>query len=141
MSRSAVLDAILTEPRLIEAGFDDTNVKPNYDGAQRPSDKMFMVLRWEENNTGLEGDDGQVQRGSRHLAIWVHMYREFSTDFVRIDDVLNILDDVLASIVGVTGADGRSVTIVEPESRSRDLKDESYQTYCRSATYKIVGTG
>lgn len=139
MSRAAVLDAILVDSRLIDAGFDNTNVLPNYDGDQRPSDKMFMVLRWEEDDTGLQGDDGTVQRGWRHLTIWVHMYREFSTDFVRIDDVLDVLDDVLSIIVDKAGADGATVTCIEPEGRSRDLKDDTYQTYCRSAAYKIIG--
>lgn len=138
MSRAVVLDAITTDDRLIELGFDTDNVKPNYDGDQRPSDKMFMVLRWEEDDTGLQGDDAQLQHGWRHLTIWVHMYREFSTDFVRIDNVLNILDDVLSGIIDRAGGDGVTVTCVEPEGRSRDLKDDGYQTYCRSATYRIV---
>jgi len=141
MSRAAILDAILTDSQLIDLGFNDSNVLPNYDGDQRPSDKMFMVLRWEENDTGIQGDDATLQHGWRNLAIWVHMYREFSTDFDHIDDTLDILDGVLSAIVGVTGADNRTVTCVEPQGRSRDLKDDGYQTYCRSASYRIVGSG
>lgn len=133
MSRAAVLDRILTDQRMIDAGFNSNNVKPNYDGDQRPDDKMFMVLRWETQDV-----DARIQRGPRHLVIWVHMYREFSTDFVRIDDVIAALDDMLGSMIDVPGADGRSVNQIIPEGHSRDLRDEGYQTYCRSAAYSVL---
>jgi len=139
MSRAAVLDAILNDPQLIAAGFDSTNVLPNFDGSQRPSDKMFMVLRWETEDIGLKGDDSAQIRGGRHVAIWVHMYREFSTDFVRIDNVLKQIDDVLCNMVDVVGADGSTVTCIEQEGHSRDLRDDGYQTFCRSASYKVIG--
>ena len=138
MSRAVVMDAILADSRLIADGFNSDSVLANFDGKQRPSDEMFMVLRWEADDTGLQGDDGTMQRGWRRVVIWVHMYREFSTDFVRIDNVLKILDDVLSNIVNVSGADGVTVTCIEPEGYSRDLRDDGYQTYCRSASYKVI---
>lgn len=138
MARATVLDAILADPTLQGLGFDDTNVIPNYDGEQRPSDKMFMALRWETDDTGLSGDDGTQQRGWRNLVIWVHMYKVFSTAFKHIDDTLDQLDIVLTNIINTPGSDGRTVTLIEPEGRSRDLKDSTYETLCRSASYKIL---
>jgi hypothetical protein len=133
MSRAAVIDAIIAEPRLQALGFDNTNVLPNYDGNQRPSDKLFMVLRWEAHDI-----DVRLGRGPRHLAIWTHMYRDFSTDFNHLDNVIDIVDDVLGSMESVAGADGYTVTQIDPEGRSRDLKDDGYQTYCRSASYRVI---
>jgi len=66
------------------------------------------------------------------------MYREFSTDFVRIDDVIDILDRILVEIVDAAGGDGRSVSVIEPEGHSRDLRDDGYQTICRSASYRVL---
>jgi hypothetical protein len=134
MARDAVYKAILENPRFQLEGFDYDNVLVNYDGDQRPSDKMFMVLRWEIE---LRGDD-VVMKGSRHLVIWVHMYREFSTDFVRIDNLIKTLDEVLTDIIDTPGEDGRTVVMIEPEGHSRDLRDVTYETFCRSASYKVL---
>jgi len=133
VSRAAVMDAILAEPRLQALGFDNTSVLANYDGNQRPTDKMFMVLRWEAHDI-----DVRLQRGPHHLAIWVHMYREFSTDFNHILDVIEVLDDVLTNITDTAGADGHTVTTIEAEGRSRDLKDDGYQTFCGSTSYRVI---
>lgn len=138
MARAVILDTILMDSVLQGMGFDSSNVIPNYDGEQRPSDKMFMVLRWETQDIELSGDDATMRRGPRHLVIWVHMYKDFSTDFVRIDDVIDRLDHILTDIIDQPGADGRTVTCVEPEGHSRDLKDTTYETFCRSASFKIL---
>lgn len=140
MSRAAVYDAILANSELITLGFDKTSVLINYDGEQRPSDELFLVLHWDNDEEGLRGDDGLMVRNFRPLTIWVHMYKEFSSDFVRIDDILDILDRVLTSMVHVAGADGRTVTLIEPVegSRSRDMRDDTYETLCRSTSYRIL---
>jgi hypothetical protein len=138
MARDVVLQAILDEAIFQNQGFDDSNVLVAYDGDQRPSDKMFMVLRWETEDIDLRGDDSSVTKGVRHLAIWVHMYKEFSTDFVRIDNVLKALDNVLTNIIDRAGADGRTVVMIEPEGKSRDLRDVTYETLCRSASYRVL---
>jgi hypothetical protein len=138
MSRAAVYDALVNSPDLITAGFDINSILVNYDGDQRPTDEMFMVLSWGPEAVELRGDDGQTTRKSRPLDIWVHCYREFSTDFVRIDNTFKIIDDLLASMVQVAGADGYTLTMAEFITASRDLKDDTYQTICRSSSYKIL---
>lgn len=133
MSRAVVMDAIIGDSELAGLGFDDDSVLANYDGRQRPTDKMFIVLRWEQHDWNV-----QLQRGPRNLAIWVHMYREFSTDFTRIDDVIERLDVVLSNIIDTPGRDGRTVSQIIPVGRSRDLKDDGYQTFCRSTSYQVL---
>jgi hypothetical protein len=137
MSRAAILDAIVNDSDLQAEGFDSTNVLVNYDGEQRPSDKMFLVLRWEAEDPVLLGDD-EVVRSARNLAVWVHMYREFSTDFVRIDDLIQKLNDVLSNIIDTPGADGYTVSRVEYRGSSRDLRDDGYDTLCRSTSYWML---
>ena len=140
MSRAAVFDSIIEDGQLglDDITFDSDNVLVNYDGDQRPSDSMFIVLRWETGDVELSGDDATFQRSARHLAVWVHMFQEFSTDFVRIDTVIEELDKLLVNIINKPGADGRTLVLVEPEGHSRDLRDVTYETFCRSASYKIL---
>lgn len=138
MARATVLDAIRNDSVLQDMGFDADNIKVNYDGDQRPSDQMFMVLRWETTDVELRGDDSTMTRGPRHLVIWVHMYKEFSTDFSHIDDTLTRLDTLLTNIIDKPGADGRTVTCIDTEGWSRDLRDTTYETFCRSASYKVL---
>lgn len=133
MSRAVVLDAILGDSVLQSMGFTESNVRPNFDDDQRPSDEMFMHLNWGQQNI-----DPQIRRGPRDLTIWVHMYREWSTDYARIDDVLDRLDNLLGDIVDTAGADGESVTTIDIGDKSRDLKDGGYKTLCRSASYKVL---
>lgn len=137
MSRAVVLDAIINDTVLAGMGFDGDNVLPNYTAEQRPSDNMFIVLRWETTDVTLRGDDSTMMRGPRNVNTWVHMYREFSTDFNRIDTVIDRLDFVLSNIIDVPGSDGRTVSQITAGGKSRDLKDDGYQTYCRSASYQV----
>jgi hypothetical protein len=137
MSRAAIYDAIVNEPLLTDLGFDKSSVLVNYDGDQRPNDTMFMVLTWNQDSEGLRGDD-ICFIPVKSLTIWVHVYKQFSTDFLRIDNVLNILDAVLGSMIDVGGTDGVTLSQAIPGIRSRDLKDDAYQTICRSSSYKIL---
>ena len=137
MSRAAIYDAILADPTITGLGFDKSSVLVNYNGDQRPADTMFIILTWGNEAEGLRGDD-VFMVPLKNLTIWVHMYRQFSTDFVRIDSVFDILDGILASMIEVTGADGVTLSQAIPGIRSRDLRDDAYQTLCRSSSYRIL---
>jgi|SRR6516162_267972 hypothetical protein len=137
MSRAAIYDAILAESLLTDLGFSKDTVLVNYDGDQRPSDTMFMVLSWGNEGEGLRGDD-ICFIPVKTLTIWVHVYKQFSTDFVRIDNVFNILDAVLGNMIEVDGTDGVTLSQAIPGLRSRDLRDDAYQTICRSSSYRIL---
>src|SRR5882672_5648783 len=58
VSRGVVLAAILGDSRLRAKGFNQDNVCVAYDKEQRPSDQMFMVLRY-----GTQNVDQAIQRG------------------------------------------------------------------------------
>lgn len=137
MSRAAVYDTILADPTIAALGFDKNSILVNYNGDQRPTDTMFMVLSWNTETEGLRGDD-VFNIPLKNLTIWVHMYRQFSTDFTRIDDLFNILDGIICQMIEVDGADGYTLSQAIPGTRSRDLRDDAYQTLCRSSSYRIV---
>lgn len=137
MSRAAIYDALLADSRLITIGLDTNSVLVNYDGDQRPSDTTFLVISWNPEDPALRGDD-VFERTFKNITIWIHIYREVSTDFGRIDAIIKILDDILTSMIHVAGADGYTVSCVEPAAISRDMRDDSYQTICRSRSYRIL---
>lgn len=145
MSRAAVYDALVNSPQLQALGLygesspgaDDGTIKVAYDGEQRPSDVMFLVLRWETESPELTGDDNFTRYVSPFVC-WVHMYREFSTDYNRIKDVIKVLDDIFDNMIGVDGSDGETVTMITHAERSRDLRDDGYQTICRSVQYNCL---
>jgi hypothetical protein len=137
MSRAAVYDAILADPTLTDLGYTADNFKVAYDGEQRPADTMFMVLRWETETVELRGDD-IFKRTAHPCVFWVHMYREWSTDYNHIRDTMDAVDNVLLNMIHVAGADNETVSMVTGGDRSRDLRDDGYQTLCRSVQYSVL---
>lgn len=137
MSRAAIYDALLDDQRLIDLGIDASSLLVNYDGDQRPNDTLFIVITWNPEDNAFSGDD-VVQRRFKNATIWFHIYREESTDFKRIDDVMDIVDDIYSNMIHVAGVDGQTVTLIETAGRSRDMRDDIYQTICRSGTYRIL---
>lgn len=139
MSRAVVYNALVNSSALQTLGFDGDHILANYDGEQRPNVSFnaatpyFMVLRW-----GGQRFDPRMYRGPRFFDIWIHLAREISTDYDRIDSVIEILDPLLTGIVDTPGADGMSVTTIEVVSRSMDIQDPIYNTICRSASYKMI---
>jgi len=147
MSRAVVYDALTTDPRMVALGFhgntstdpevDNSNVRVNYDGDQRPSDVMFITIGWDEDTEGLRGDDSN-KRDFWNFTMYFHMYDKFSTDYMRIIALMNLVDEIFDELVHVDGADGYTLTLIEAGTRSRDLKDETYETICKSANYKML---
>lgn len=137
MSRAAIYDALLADQRMIDLGIDRDSFLVNYDSEVRPVDRTFIIMGWANDEVGLRGDD-IFTRKTKIASFWVHILKEDSTDFGRIDAILNILDDIYLPMIHVDGQDGQTVTCVEFAGRSRDMQDDAYQTICRSTSYRIL---
>jgi len=134
MARAAVLDLLRGDAQLATLGGAGFAIEPNYSYDQRPNDKgPFVVLIWRQTDFSRE-----IQNNSaRHLNVWVHIPSAVSTDYVRIDNILDRIDELFDGVDGtdIVGADGWSLNYIQRHGRSPDLKDEDYQTICRYASY------
>gem|GEM_PF-4653488 len=70
----------------------------------------------------------------------MHIPVAISTDYVRIDKILDRCDALFraANDSQPTGGDGRTIDEIEFEGRSGDFEDAGYQTICRRASYKVL---
>lgn len=141
MSRDVVYASIIADPDLNNLGLDASSVFPNYSSDERPPGQgPFAILRWEDQpyTSGPFGESAGLRRGARHLTIWVHIPKQTSTDFTRIDAILDQIDLVLAPLEQVDGADGYTLTCITPTGRGADLRDEGFDTIVRNAGYRVL---
>ena len=135
MSRAAVLQA-LREDAQLNAIVPSENVITNYSKEGRPnpiSPGGFMVLRWESTSRAFK-----KIAGPRDLTVWAHYPAEKSTDFGRIDAILERVKDVLCDIEDTVGGDGYTVTCIEYAGESGDIKDSGFQTIARNMTFRVL---
>lgn len=135
MARDAVLSLLKNDSELATLGGTGFKVVANYSQDQRPNDVgAFIEIRW-----GVDDFDRGLQ-GPRHFDVWVHIPVSVSTDFVRIDAMIDRIDDIFAAAnaTDTVGGDGVALNYVEPEGRSGDLDDEGYMTICRRASYRAL---
>lgn len=92
-----------------------------------PGDKPFIVLRFMPDvRNPIQGTDGEV-------VFWVH---DEPGDYTRIDEVLALIKAVF---------DNRQVSepgahCVRWTGTSQDLVDDGYNTICRNASYRLIGS-
>ena len=142
MSRAAVFDALSGDTALNALGISEDTIFPNFSSDTRPvGNGAFLILRWEESTlysqtyTGMQNG---LNRAPRVLTVWAHIPIEVSTDFVRIDQILDSVDEVLLPMEHVEGSDGMTVTCIRPSGKSADQKDEGYNTITRNAAYGVL---
>jgi len=137
MARDVIYSLLKSDAELATLGGPGFVVVPNFTGDQRPNGAgAFLVIRW-----GVTGYAREVQdNGSHRFDLWVHYPVSLSTDYVRIDDMLDRCDELFraANDSQPTGADGWTVDEIDFEGRSGDFEDSGYQTICRRASYKVL---
>lgn len=140
MSRAAVYDALSESSELNQLGITEGTLFANWSLEEPPyHDGPFAILRWEsEPSPAMFDVDQPVVKNVRQLTVWVHYPIALSTDFNRIDSILNSMDSVMAGLEHSVGSDGETVTCVRPFGRSPDFKDESFQTISRNAVYQVL---
>lgn len=135
MSRAAVLSALRSDEELSELVAPE-NILTNYSLEGRPSNLepgAFIILRWEEENTS-----SSVPSVTRTLTVWAHYPAEKSTDYSRLDSIMGVVKKILTGLEHVAGQDGQTVTCVEYNGASPDLKDDAFNTISRNSTFRVL---
>ena len=135
VSRVAVFNALTTNEALNTLGIDLDSVFHNYTLEERPIKAgPFVILRWGEmDRPPFKGVKSFVR-----LTLWVHWPLEETNDFSKIDNLLDICDEVLENMNGESGIDGYTITCVRSTGRSGDLKDDGFQTISKNASYEVL---
>ncbi|OBJ08282.1 hypothetical protein [Mycobacterium sp. 1465703.0] len=143
MSRGAVMSLLRGDDQLKAAGAlagIDLVVVAEYDADQKPSDGAFIVVCWRITDYATEIQDN----GPAHFELWAHVPVAKSTDFGRIDAMLDRCDAIFKAVnedgTPVDGGDGRQLEQVGFAGRGVDITDEGYQTICKSAAYFAIGS-
>lgn len=142
MSRAAVLDLLRNDTELAElgtpAGWPALVIVPNFEADQLPSKGAFIVVCW--RHTDFE--EAVQENAERHMEIYFHVPIALSTDFGRIDNMIDRVDAIFAAVedspAGVVGGDGYRLNYVGFEGRGPDVTDPGYKTICRQAAYMAL---
>lgn len=140
MSRAAVFDALVNSADLNAIGIDETSVFHNYSLEQRPiAEGPFIILRWGDSEAPVFRDAvlGDTKSAVR-LVLWGNFPVEMTTDYNRLENLLDLCDDALSSLSQTDGGDGYVVTTVRCMGRGGDFKDDGFQTITKNAGYEIL---
>jgi hypothetical protein len=141
MARAAVLELLRGDSRLAELGGEGFVVVAQFSYDQLPNDKgAFIVIVWRHTDF----DDDIQENAEHHFDVYFHIPRKVSTDFVRIDDMNDRVDELFKAVedapAPIVGADGRQLHYVGFEGRGQDMTDDGYQTICRQASYMALSS-
>lgn len=131
-AHAAVLGLLAYDPVLQSVyGLNLNNIWPAQSVDVVPRKKPFIILRWEEET---------LQRGGfgrrEVLTVWAHEARESSTDYGRINEILDRVEEILMGSIHISGVDG-VLTQVTYNGRSGELNDEGYKTITRNAAFTV----
>ncbi|MDP7703181.1 hypothetical protein [Mycobacterium sp. TY815] len=140
MARDAVWTLLNADARLAELGGAGFMVIEQYATDQRPDAAAFIVICWRHTDFSEE-----IQANAeRHFELYVHIPVKVSTDFVRIENMIDRCDELFKAVEDstdpVVGEDGWQLDYVGFEGRGLDFEDEGYQTICKSASYMALAS-
>lgn len=136
--RDAVFTLLDTDTQLATLGGSGFLVLAQYSYDQRPAG-VFVVVVW--RTTDFE--QAIQSNAAHHFDVYVHIPIGVSTDFVRVDRILDRCDAIFGAVEDgdpLVGDDGWQLEYVGFQGRSMDMKDEDYETICRSASYYALGS-
>jgi hypothetical protein len=135
MSRAAVFEALVNDSVLNGLGINENSVFHNYSLEERPiAFGPFIILRWgDTDRPPWAGVKAPVR-----LVLWAHLPLEVTTDFSRLEKILDACDNALKSVEDVSGSDGYTVTCVRATGRSGDFKDDGFQTISKNSGYEVL---
>lgn len=140
MSRAAFFDALVSDSELNGFGFNSDTVFHTWSNEERPTNNTaFAILQWGTEAAPLWG--GEIERGPRQLTVWVHFPKELTTDFDKVNVVLDRIDAVARELRDVVGEDSYTLSFVKVGGRSGDLLDDGFNTITRNGSYEIYQTG
>lgn len=96
-----------------------------------PRKGPFLVLRWEEE-TLERGGFGRREV----LTVWAHEARESSTDYTKLNEILDRVEEILKGAIHVTDSDG-VLNQVDYNGRSAEFHDEGHKTITRNAAFRV----
>lgn len=136
MSRAAFFNALVSDPTLNGYGFNDNTVFHNWSNEERPTNaSAFAILRWGDEGAPIWGSE--PERGPRQVNVWVHFPAELTTDFDKVNRVLDRIDAVARELRDAPGEDNYTLSFVKVGGRSGDLVDDGFNTITRNGSYDI----
>lgn len=127
-------EALCTDPGLEALGITEDEVFANYAMDHSPSrDKRFLILRWEESRF-----TPVMRKGPQRLTVWAHSPVQLSTDFIKLDKILDQVKTVLTAMEHVEGADGYVVTNIVFSGSGGDLRDPGYETITKNSGFEVL---
>jgi hypothetical protein len=131
---AGAFELLADQPALAALGVSGDRIKELQSTDERPfNDGHFVIANFEEQSL-----IPTLNRGPRVVTLWVHSCDDRSRDYRPIDRILRAIDDVFSSVEHYTGSDGVRITGFRRQGRSGNLRDPSWETIARTATYSIL---
>lgn len=138
MPRDAVWTLLNGDSQLATLGGEGFVAIPQYAEDQRPEAAAFIEICWRH----VDFNEDMQENTERHFDIYVNIPKKTSTDFVRIDKMLDRCDEIFAGVAEATdpviGDDGWQLNFVVQEGRGLDIVDDEYRTICKQASYMAL---
>jgi hypothetical protein len=127
------------EPGLVIVPQYSFDQRPNGNDIRPPGNGPFIVICWRTTDFAVEIQSN----GPKHFDLYVHMPVKTSTDYGRIDAMIDRCDEIFGAVEDndpVLGSDHWQLEIVGFQGRGPDITDQGYETICREASYYALGS-